>query len=125
MREIKFRVWSENLQKMSKPFGLHANVVDFTDENGLGSIKSLSSEVIMQYTGIKDCDGNEIYEGDVLGKPNLLGNKTRKGKVVFRNGCFFVDVDGQDNFYSILLHEYINNDHKRKIIGNVHENKGE
>ena len=127
MREIKFRVWSENLQKMSKPFGLHANVVDFTDENGLGSIKSLSSEVIMQYTGIKDRDGNEIYEGDILENVDfgiLYEQFIGKGKVIFHCGSWSIQSFAKVVRSNMIVDLY-GQEYATKIIGNVHENKGE
>jgi hypothetical protein len=60
MREIKFRLWHKDLKKILTPDEWHhfgANIV-------MGVLKSEYHE-IMQYTGLKDKNGKEIYEGDI------------------------------------------------------------
>ena len=57
MRIIKFRTW-DNVDYMSKPFDLkdiQFNAIQFTD-----NVK------IMQFTGLYDVNGKEIYEGDII-----------------------------------------------------------
>ena len=60
MREIKFRVW--NGEQMVSPDYVKRNGFAFWYEN---SIQTASRE-LMQYTGLKDKNGVEIYEGDIL-----------------------------------------------------------
>ena len=64
MREIKFRVWNPRLKEMSEPFAIEALL---SAEVRLLH-KSSHDEPIswLQYTGLKDCKGKEIYEGDIV-----------------------------------------------------------
>lgn len=57
MREIKFRMWDEEEQQMISGDGLA-----FEEYAPISDL--LTQEGIMQYTGLKDKNGNEIYESD-------------------------------------------------------------
>ena len=60
MREINFRVWDKNTNKM----------IGIYDPFELGALKMLDYKredlEIMQYTGLKDESGKEIYESDIV-----------------------------------------------------------
>lgn len=61
MREIKFRAWNEVQEKM-------LNWYDFLDTNIKNTFVAPESTglILMQYTGLKDDNEKEIYEGDIL-----------------------------------------------------------
>jgi hypothetical protein len=62
MREIKFRGWADGRMLRDLIVTDHGWFIDFRDfENAIGFKTGL-----MQYTGMKDKNGVEIYEGDIL-----------------------------------------------------------
>ena len=81
MREIKFRAWDTRLKRMFVPDYLGLNDGKcFADTQ-----RSPLDFEVMQYTGLKDRDGIEIYEGDIL-EPKCNG--IRPFVVKFDNGAF-------------------------------------
>lgn len=107
MREIKFRAWIKDKKKMV--YGKDAtSSAHFTD-----SFKYRKNEVeLMQYTGLKDKNGKEIYEGDVIKA------ESRLWQADFKDGCF-VGVD----FKNVAWDELVNIGYgETEVIGNIYEN---
>lgn len=115
MEEYKFRVWNI-LHKRMREWGdiFHLPAWEIFP----GTPKQRCYEV-MQYTGIKDMDGKEIYEDDLImfqdeTAENFFNNKI--GKVVFEEAAFWIEYfDGT----SIPLGGGTEN---YKVLGNIYEN---
>lgn len=129
MREIKFRVWDRWLNKMAYSFDIPS---DYTEKNGeldlLNMFQSLSRRYIfMQYTGLKDKNGKEIYEGDIVRHVGeFCRNNVYSGVVGFESGYWKI------KWFGNIKHQWRNDlnffdsenlDNLIAITGNIYENQ--
>ncbi len=121
MREIKFRAWNKTRQKMYQVTSLFTknNSKDFQGkfvEVGIDNNDYQEDCILMQFTGLKDKNGKEIYEGDIvvgnLGYYEIRWDSIETGFFGHR-----VDKKGTSHFLNklSLLKEH-------EVIGNIYEN---
>lgn len=115
MRELKFRAWYKSEKKMIYNI---QNEFEERIELGMDCFSDYLKNddfVIEQYTGIKDENGKEIYEGDIVSKHN----SDLKGVVKqVKDGQWAIYWDNTPDGYYVLF-KYSN---LCEVVGNIHEN---
>ena len=131
MRDIKFRAWDKQTKRLFQVQTLQfyganntvdacwTNGVDFDGESTLGEpeLNNLHNLELMQYTGLKDKKGVEIYEGDILFHP-LQGR--RKVYYPYSERVASYGLRDIDNGFGSTLQD---SHAVWEVIGNIYENK--
>lgn len=134
MREIKFRafykgerypIFEGGLEEYEKPRMIY-NIQDIYDGsgaddsgNGVGHVSCFGSflddedYIVGQYTGLKDNNGTEIYEGDIIWD----AHNEEHGKVTFDEGAFCVEWETHIEHLNEVVSDYY-----AEVIGNIYEN---
>ncbi len=110
MREIKFRAWDAIEGKMWEPIIKPDGRLMASNQLGGYVTFDDPQDPLMQYTGLKDSEGAEIYEGDIVSLPN-------DGE--FNNVEITFTVDRDFNGWEIVDQHV---EDGAIVIGNIHEN---
>lgn len=135
-REIKFRAYinkSKGIKEISQ-INYATKTIVTTD----GYCYGFKDIILMQYTGLKDKNGKEIYEGDIVEFKDVgeEGYEYKEGfgfdniaQVVYKNGIYTLSNFGEtDNSYYATnstdeerLEEVLRN-RNCKVVGNIYDN---
>ena len=112
VRPIKFRFLDKKNQKMLVQNPLSSNLKAMTWTGNVYDNGVVLDVIPMQYTGIKDINGVEIYESDILQE----SDEYFYGAVVYADACFsFVAIDADFESYLYTVCDPV-------VCGNIYEN---
>ena len=126
MREIKFRDWNRFKQEMSKVLnigwldGIYMNIsldteagqIDYNDSPDNMECENIE---LMQYTGLKDKNGQEIFEGDIV----YVECEDENAVVIWdeESAKFIIQFYGWYSDFDCYYGKDL------EVIGNIHDNK--
>jgi len=127
-RDIKFRAWHKEKKEMKCLDFLNLSRANFCGEwkvkqpddlfgiaTTVGDLWNIEDVELMQYTGLKDKSGVEIFEGDILKLTSSV--KTYISSVLFKDGKFCVKLN--DGWYVSIASELFED---TEVLGNIYEN---
>ncbi|MBW0222317.1 YopX family protein [Lentilactobacillus otakiensis] len=134
-RQIKFRAWDSDQKRMLKVYRISfdgpiegAQAHCYLDDRGAEGSKKCFYDgdglTLEQFTGLKDKNGKEIYEGDILAwHSNIYRKHDWVGLVLYRGAGFAV----QESDKSYSSPEWLDCACRKdaniiEVIGNIHEN---
>ena len=119
MRSIKFRAWSNDVSDMFFKGDNYGTTHDFDCLNYARS----QDIILMQFTGLADDNGVDIYEGDIVsiiydGEPETI-HKVYWGGVEYPAFEFSPNLESECNGFSEISGGGC---YELKVIGNIHQN---
>ena len=112
MREIKYRAYHKRHRQMFVIFD-NTNGKEWFLPNARDDFE------VMQFTGIKDKNGKEVYEGDIV-KHEVFGIKEITWGSSFDNDCLKGNAGFMYNKTMAFLH--VNDSQEIEVIGNIFDN---
>lgn len=114
MRALKFRAWSKTdkvmIYDLNSPRLVHGELREESDDY-----------IFMQYTGLKDKNGKEIYEGDISKIKVWCGSLYTicNLPIIFKDQRFGYELYCGSGDYEVMNMDFSD---EFEVIGNIHEN---
>jgi len=122
MREIKFRIWCKQTEEMHtvERMGFDDGELWYVEDEDRHTqppyFMDRNDSVLMQYTGLKDKNGREIYEGDILRLKAKKGYEYLGDVGVIRMSYSAYVIGTSTGEYLFIYFDEV------EIIGNIYEN---
>lgn len=126
MRTIKFRVWDKNIPKnlteaeQNAPTGMIVDW-DYVSKSDYLQCGINGEYPIMQFTGLLDKNGKEIYEGDIV---SIMDCEPSLYKICYWEQCFKWGVENLGKDPSCWVNDNLEEfeDYHLEVVGNIYEN---
>jgi len=113
MREIKFRAWSIDNEVMYQPGDEYGTT---TDLDCVRYFSEGQNVILLQFTGLTDSEGTDLYDGDVV-----VDNNGR-GFIEYVDDCAAFRVNYFGNTHAKWFYDYLTRELKTLLkIGNIHQ----
>lgn len=117
MRDIKFRAWDKYRNKMIYNIQNEFEERITLGMNCFGDYLNDKDFDVMQYTGLKDINGKEIYEGDIDSYGYIVTHVGDVKECLGMNCGWYLQRDDFESWCQIVCRE-----DEIEIVGNIYEN---
>lgn len=122
-RKIKFKAWVMKEKEMTEVLSFEmredGKLYVLYKDNTKCTLGKFAVE-LLQFTGLIDKKGREIYEGDVVSIRIAETSIEHKTVVKFRNGAFIANIIDKNDYIYIFHHGFNKDDFE--VLGNIYEN---